>query len=48
MHIQMKYQIKLSPQEYAKKYPRKASVIKRAVKRGVKQYEETFKRLASV
>lgn len=44
----MKHQMKLSPQEYTKKYPKKANVIKRAVKRGVKEYEETFKRLASV
>lgn len=32
---------------YSKKNPNKAQMIKRAVKRGVKEYAETFKRLAS-
>lgn len=33
---------------YSKKNPTKARIIKRAVKRGVKQYAETFRRLAVV
>lgn len=36
-----------SPSKYEKKNPIKARMIKKAVKRGVKQYAETFKRLAA-
>ena len=38
---------KTSAENYEKKNPTKARIIKRAVKRGVKQYAETFKRLAN-
>lgn len=31
---------------YSKKNPAKARIIKKAVKRGVAQYEETFRKLA--
>ncbi|MDO8619009.1 MAG: hypothetical protein Q7R49_03660 [Candidatus Daviesbacteria bacterium] len=34
-------------EKYEKKNPTKARIIKRAVKRGVKEYAETFKRLAN-
>lgn len=34
-------------ENYTQKNPAKARIIRRAVKRGVKQYAETFKRLAS-
>jgi hypothetical protein len=40
--------IKFSPKIYKAKNPKKANLIKRAVKRGVKEYEETFKRLATI
>ncbi|MDO8498611.1 MAG: hypothetical protein Q7S44_02395 [bacterium] len=33
--------------EYTKKHPKKAALIKRAVKRGLKEYGETFKLLAN-
>ncbi len=36
-----------SPDTYIKKNPAKASIIKKAVKKGVKQYAETFRRLAA-
>lgn len=36
-----------SPEKYIKKNPAKATLIKKAVKRGLKQYEETFRRLAT-
>lgn len=32
---------------YEKKHPKKATLIKKAVKRGVKEYAETFRRLAA-
>lgn len=44
----MKQLQKFSPKEYTKNNPLKAKAIKKAVKQGVKQYAETFKRLASV
>lgn len=44
----MKQLQKFSPREYTKKNPLKAKAIKKAVKQGIKQYAETFKRLASV
>lgn len=43
----MKLKANFSAKEYIKKNPLKAKVIKKAVKRGIKEYEETFKRLAS-
>lgn len=33
--------------KYKEKNPKKAKILRRAVKRGVKEYEETFKRLAT-
>lgn len=36
-----------SPTKYEKNNPAKAKLIKQAVKRGVKQYADTFRRLAS-
>lgn len=33
--------------EYATKYPHRAAIIKKAVKRGIKEYAETFRRLAN-
>lgn len=36
-----------SPTQYVKANPSKAENIKKAVKQGVKQYAETFKRLAN-
>lgn len=36
-----------SPAKYEKNNSTKAKLIKRAVNRGIKQYAETFKRLAS-
>lgn len=33
--------------KYEKKNPEKAKLIKKAVKQGLKQYAETFKKLAS-
>ncbi len=33
---------------YEQKNPKKAKTIKMAVQKGVKQYEETFRRLASI
>lgn len=32
---------------YERKNPKKAKLIKRAVKQGLKQYDETFRRLAA-
>jgi hypothetical protein len=43
----MKQKTNFSAKEYIQKNPIKANVIKKAVKRGIKEYEETFKRLAS-
>lgn len=39
---------KRSAENYEKKNPTKARIIKRAIKRGVKEYAGTFRRLASV
>lgn len=36
------------PKDYIKKNPKRASIIQKAVKRGVKEYEETFRRLAAI
>lgn len=36
-----------SPAKYSKNNPKKARLIKKAVSRGVKQYAETFRRLAN-
>ncbi|HMS22687.1 MAG TPA: hypothetical protein PKA38_02875 [Candidatus Levybacteria bacterium] len=33
--------------KYEKNNPKKAKIIKKAVSKGVKQYEETFRRLAA-
>lgn len=33
--------------KYEKNNPKKAKIIKKAVNKGVKQYEETFRRLAA-
>lgn len=33
--------------KYEQKNPRKAKIIKKAINRGIKQYEETFRRLAA-
>ncbi len=33
--------------KYEKNNPKKAQIIKKAVNKGVKQYEETFRRLAA-
>ncbi|MGH7245790.1 MAG: hypothetical protein ACREGI_02545 [Candidatus Levyibacteriota bacterium] len=33
--------------KYEQKHPKKAKAIKRAIIRGLKQYEETFRRLAA-
>jgi hypothetical protein len=38
---------KLNTQKYKAENPRKAKIIKKAVKEGAKQYAETFRRLAS-
>lgn len=38
---------KFSQLAYTKKNPQKANIIKKAIRRGLKEYEETFKRLAS-
>ncbi len=37
----------LQVKKYEQKNPKKAKLIKKAVKQGFKQYEETFKKLAS-
>ena len=34
--------------KYEQKNPKKAKIIKKAINRGIKQYEETFRKLASV
>ncbi len=34
-------------ENYKKNRPQKAKIIKKAVARGLKEYEETFKRLAT-
>ncbi|MDP2637890.1 MAG: hypothetical protein Q8P26_02420 [Candidatus Levybacteria bacterium] len=39
--------VKFSQSAYTKKNPQKATMIKRAIRRGLKEYEETFRRLAS-
>lgn len=36
-----------SPKKYEENNPSRAKLIKKAVKRGVKQYADTFRRLAS-
>lgn len=36
-----------SLKKYEKNNPKKAKLIKKAVNKGVKQYEETFRRLAA-
>ena len=36
-----------SAKDYKKENPSKAKMIKRAVKQGIKDYEETFKKLAT-
>lgn len=33
--------------KYEQKNPKKAKIIKKAINRGLKQYEETFRRLAA-
>lgn len=38
---------RFSQSEYTKKNPQKAIVIKKAIRRGLKEYGETFRRLAS-
>lgn len=38
---------KLSPKEYERLNPEKARVIRGAVKRGLSEYRQTFKKLAS-
>ncbi len=38
---------KFSPTEYQKQNPKKASLIKKAVEQGVKQYALTLKKLAA-
>lgn len=38
---------KFSATEYQKQNPQKASLIKKAVEQGMKQYAVTFKKLAS-
>lgn len=39
--------VKFSNKKYVKNNPKKVVVIKNAVKRGIKEYEETFRRLAT-
>ena len=39
---------KRTAKAYEKKNPKEAKLIKIAVKQGLKQYDETFKRLASI
>lgn len=46
-HIAMNNKKKFSPSEYQKHNPQKASLIKKAVEQGIKQYALTFKKLAS-
>lgn len=36
-----------STKAYVEKNPKRAALIKKAVKRGVKEYAETFRRLAN-
>lgn len=43
----MKPKLTIATKEYAKKNPKRAALIKRAVKRGIKEYAETFRRLVS-
>jgi len=38
---------KQNAQSYQKINPKKAEIIKKAVKQGLKQYDETFRRLAA-
>ena len=42
-----KQQSPFSATAYSKKNPNKAKMIKQAVKKGLEQYEETFRRLAT-
>jgi hypothetical protein len=37
-----------SPTNYSKNNPKKAKLIKKAVSRGMKQYAETFRKLANI
>lgn len=37
----------IAVRKYEKKNPKKAKVIKKAINQGLKQYEETFRRLAA-
>ncbi len=37
----------LTAKIYSKKNPQKAAIIRQAVKRGIKEYAETFRRLAN-
>ena len=41
------YMKKFSSAQYTLKNPAKAKIIKKAVRQGMKQYAETFKRLAN-
>lgn len=43
----MKIKSTFSEKNYVKKNPKKAIIIKKAVKRGIKEYAETFRRLAT-
>lgn len=43
----MKFSLNFSEKKYKEKNPKKAKIIKRAVKRGLSEYAETFKRLAT-
>lgn len=43
----MKQKSNFSEKNYIKKNPLKAIAIKRAIKRGLKEYGETFRRLAT-
>jgi len=46
-YIAMDSKNKFSSTKYQKQNPQKASLIKKAVEQGVKQYALTFKKLAS-
>ncbi len=39
--------VKFSTKKYSKKNPKKVMMIKKAIKRGIKEYAETFRRLAT-
>jgi len=43
----MDKQKKFSSKTYSRRNPSKAKILKEAVKQAVKQYEETFRRLAT-